>query len=205
MRSANNPVIALICAALLLLTPLSCRQNPAATSSLTQQPSTSTPDPELTLTATEAAPGTDTLSPVPHPLAPRDLPDLTPPQGGWIAISTPELGLALTSSDASRYASLREDRVESFVWSPDGRWLALLDHRGQLAIVSIEQSRLIPLASTTNEVAVYSSPCSWSRDSRYLAYLHCTGEAGDDLCQSPIALRLFEVSSGQTSTGPLSP
>lgn len=149
------------------------------------------------------------LPPIQKPtpsLFPSALPDLTPPPGGWIAFRTPEGRLALISSDASRVIPLTDQgEVTAFTWSPDGRWLAFtIDlggfQGGQLALVSIENSRLIPL---TGAGAVASGWLTWSQDSRSLAYLYNIdlerAKHGSGT-RSPLALRLFDLSTHQMIT-----
>ena len=148
------------------------------------------------------------LAPTPTPtpsLFPSTFPDLTPPPGGWIAFLTSEGHLALISSDASRFIPLTEQgEVTYLAWSPDGHWLAftinLGDYRGgQLALISLENSRLIPL-TRPGEVP---GSLTWSQNSRSLAYFCYTEpekEIGQVPARSPMALRVFDLSTHQVVT-----
>jgi hypothetical protein len=147
-----------------------------------------------------------TATPTPS-LFPATFPDLTPPPGGWIAFRTPEEHLALISPDGSRLVELTEQgRLSRFTWSPDGRWLAFTVNLGgstggQLALVSIEDSRLIPL--TRPGTTASWAGLTWSQDSRSLAYFYYTSpekEIDRVPARSPLALRLFDLSTHQVVT-----
>lgn len=149
------------------------------------------------------------LAPTPEPtpsLFPSALPDLTPPPGGWIAFRTPEGHLALISPDASRFIPLTEQKAITGPWSPDGRWLAFIVNQerstgGQLTLVSLESSRLIPL--TRPGTTASWAGLTWSQDSCSLAYFYYTNpekEIDRVPSRSPLALRLFDLSTHQVVT-----
>lgn|GEM_PF-1429685 len=139
-----------------------------------------------------------TVTPTPS-LVPFTFPDLTPPPGGWIAFRTPEGHLALVSPDTSRSISVTErGKVTDSAWSPDGRWLAFIANMGgstggQLALVSLESSCLIPLTRP----GTVTPGLTWSQDSRSLVCLYKMNPERD---RSPLALRLFDVSTHQVVT-----
>lgn len=139
-----------------------------------------------------------TATPTPS-LVPITLPDLTPPSGGWIAFRTPEGHLALVSPDTSRSIFVTEQgEVTDFAWSPDGRRLAFIANLGgstggQLALVSLGSSRLTPLTRP----GTVDPGLAWSQDSRSLALLYRMNPEKD---RSPLALRLFDISTQQVVT-----
>ncbi len=135
-----------------------------------------------------------TAAPTSTPAFP-DLPDLTPPPGGWIAFKTPEEQLALISPEGSQLITLTERaEVGSFAWSPDGGSLAFV-RDGQLMLLSIEDARFVPL---TSPGAIRSTELTWSQDSRHLAYLHSLERESRPV--APDALRVLDVAAQEAVT-----
>lgn len=126
-----------------------------------------------------------------------DLPDLTPPPGGWIAFRTPEERLALVSPDGSRRIPLTEgDRVRTFAWSPDGNRL-VFGQGSQLILFSIRDACFIPL--TPPDAVDHQGQLAWSQDSRHLAYLHSLEGEGYQRV-APDALRVVDVTTREAIT-----
>ena len=169
-------------------TPSPPLSQPTATAAVIEPtPLRQEPDEEKRIMATAA--------PTPTPSFP-DLPDLTPPPGGWIAFETPEERLALIAPDDSRRVPLIEEgTVESFAWSPDGRWLAFV-RGGQLTLLSLEDARFVTL---TPPLAIrHWKQVIWSQDSRHLAYLHTLEQGSSPV--APDALRILDISTGKAIT-----
>jgi hypothetical protein len=127
-----------------------------------------------------------------------DLPDLTPPPGGWIAFMTPDEALALISPDGSRRIPLTaKGSIDAFQWSPDGRRLAFA-WNGQLVLLSIGEARFVPLTSP-GAISHRTSSFAWSHDSRHLAYLHSLDGEGYQPV-APDALRVLDVTTREPIT-----
>lgn len=159
--------------------------------------------------AIEASPSSSSSHPGPSPepqtglttpAAAPEIPDLTPPAGGWLAFLTLDDCLALISPDGSRAVPLCQlGKVDEFIWSPSGDWLAYQAHAGPVGLVSLKRSSV-----TIVDDGWWGHCPTWSQDSLSLAYLSAHwsgGQAAQAAGALPtVALRVYELASGQALT-----